>query len=93
MNLKPTQKMSFAEFGDFLQNEWEQGNIGSEVHDWIEAGIIPIPYFREKYHLIIEREGDGVRLTKEDGYGQIRNLRHNSAANDNDEMDGLRRAA
>lgn len=65
MPLKKSRKITFAEFGDLLQNEWMQGNIGSEVQEVIQAGLIPIKLLREKLRWIIEREGDGLRLTME----------------------------
>lgn len=67
MPSKRSQKLSFAELGDLLQQEWEQGNIDNEVHEYIEAGLIPIHILREKLRWVIEREEDGLLLTMEDG--------------------------
>lgn len=46
-----------------LQHEWQEGNIGDEVQESILAGVIPIKLLREKLRWIIEREGNGLRLT------------------------------
>lgn len=62
-----THKLSFAQFGDLLQHAWEEGHIGSEVHDFIEAGVVPIQYLREKMRWVIER-------ADEDGYLNITEL-------------------
>jgi hypothetical protein len=61
-----SRKITFAEFGDMLQSEWEQGNIGSDVHRSIEMGLLPIRELRAKLRWIIERDGDGLRLMVED---------------------------
>lgn len=71
---KKTHKLTFAQFGDLLQEAWENGFIGGEVHESIEAGVIPIRYLREKLRLVIERsdeEGylDVTELPRED-FGQ-----------------------
>ncbi len=67
MPSKRTHKLSLAQFGDFLQDAWEKGLIGSEVHDFIEEGIIPIRYLREKLRLVIER-------SDEEGYLDVTQL-------------------
>lgn len=64
---KRTHKLSFAQFGDLLQHAWEEGHIGSEVHESIEAGEIPIHYLREKLRLVIER-------SDEEGYLDVTKL-------------------
>jgi hypothetical protein len=63
---KITRNISLSQLGDLLQEEWEKGNIGTDVHDSIEAGLLPIRLLREKLKWVIEREGEGVRLTVED---------------------------
>ncbi len=60
------RKISFEEFGDLLQKEWEEGNLSSKAHEMIQAGRVPIAHLREKLRWIIERDGDGLRLTVED---------------------------
>ena len=67
MPSKRTHKLSFEQFGDFLQDAWEEGHIGSEVHESIEAGVIPIRYLREKLRLAIER-------SDEEGYLNVTQL-------------------
>lgn len=62
-----TQKISFAQLGDFLQTQWEAGNIDSDIHDYIEAGLLPIHLLREKLRLLIER-------SDEDGYLDVTEL-------------------
>ncbi len=72
MPSKKTHKLSFAQFGDLLQHAWEEGVIGSEVHEAIEAGVIPIRHLREKLRLAIER-------SDEEGYLDVTELpRHDS---------------
>jgi hypothetical protein len=61
-----SRKISFEEFGDMLQYEWQQGNIGKDVHRAIEMGLLPIQELREKLRWIISREDDGLRLTFEE---------------------------
>jgi len=63
MTFKNSRKITFEEFGDLLQREWEEGKIGKDIHESIEAGVIPIKRLREELKLIIERDGDGLRLT------------------------------
>jgi len=59
-----TRNISFSQLGDLLQEEWEKGNIGNDIHESIEAGLLPIRYLREKLKWVIERNGDeGLRLT------------------------------
>jgi len=65
MSLNQSRKITFEEFGDMLQNEWKEGKIGEDVQEFIQAGIVPIKLLREKLRWIIEREGDGLRLTME----------------------------
>lgn len=67
MSSMSKKKLSFAELGDLLRQEWEQGNIDNEVHEYIEAGLIPIHILREQLRWVIEREGDGLLLSMEDG--------------------------
>lgn len=55
---KRTHKLTFAQFGDLLQLACEEGRIGSEVHDYIEAGVVPIRYLREKMRWVIERSDE-----------------------------------
>ena len=64
---KRTQKLSLAQFGDFLQQAWEDGAIGDEVHEYIEAGVIPIRLLRDKMRLVIER-------SDEEGYLDVTQL-------------------
>jgi hypothetical protein len=63
---KITRNISFSQLGDLLQKEWERGNITKDVHDSIEAGLLPIRLLRERLKWVIEREGEGVRLTIND---------------------------
>lgn len=65
MPLKKSRKITFEEFGELLQHEWQEGKIGKEVQDYIMAGMLPIKLLRDKLRWIIEREGDGLRLTME----------------------------
>lgn len=57
------RKITFEEFGDLLQQEWEKGNLPSEAHEMIQAGVVPIAMLREKLRWIIERDGTGLRLS------------------------------
>jgi hypothetical protein len=66
MSLKNSRNITFEEFGDLLQHEMNEGNIGDEVQEVIQAGLIPIKLLREKLRWIIEREGNGLRLTVAD---------------------------
>lgn len=63
MPSKKKTKLTFAQFGDLLQQEWEAGNIDSEIHQYIEAGLVPIKLLRERLRWIIEREGDGLLIS------------------------------
>jgi len=67
-----SRKITFEEFGDLLREEWEKGNLTSEVRDLIQAGVVPIAHLREKLRWIIEREGDGLRLTVNDDEADYR---------------------
>jgi len=62
-----TNKLSFAQLGDLLQNAWEQGYIESKVHTDILNGMIPIGYLRDKLRLAIER-------SDEEGYLNVTQL-------------------
>jgi hypothetical protein len=53
MPLKKSRNITFEEFGDMLQHEWQEGNIGDEVQESILAGVIPIKLLREKLRWII----------------------------------------
>lgn len=64
---KKTHKLTFEQFGNFLQQAWEEGHIGEEVHESIESGVIPIRYLREKLRLAIER-------SDEEGYLDVTQL-------------------
>ncbi|MBU1017777.1 hypothetical protein KKA33_01985 [Patescibacteria group bacterium] len=86
-----TQKFTFAQFGDLLQQAWEDGHIGEEVHESIESGVIPIRYLREKLRLVIER-------SDEEGYLDVTQLADIipfpvSRPQDNDQLDQYREAA
>lgn len=63
---KITRNISFSQFGDLLQEEWEKGNITQEVHDYIAAGVVPIRLLEEKLNWLIERQREGIRLTIND---------------------------
>ena len=63
MSSNNNRKITFEEFGDLLEQEWEQGNISNEVHEYIQAGLIPIHILRDKLRWVIEREGDGLRIS------------------------------
>jgi hypothetical protein len=81
-----TRNISYSQLGDLLQEEWEKGNIGNDVHESIEAGFLPIRLLREKLKWIIEREGEGIRLTVEnDVDSRFNPPRNRFAANDNSE--------
>ena len=91
MPSKRTHKLSFEQFGDLLQDAWEEGHIGSEVHESIESGVIPIRYLREKLRLAIER-------ADEDGYLNVTQLADiipfpANRKMDNDQLDQYREAA
>jgi hypothetical protein len=58
-----SRKISFSQLGDLLQKEWEKGTIGEEAYESIQDGLLPIRYLREQLRWIIEREGNGLRLT------------------------------
>ncbi len=60
-----TRNISFSQLGELLQEEWEKGNIGNDVHESIEAGYLPIRYLRERLKWVIERNGEGLQLTVE----------------------------
>lgn len=60
-----SRQISFAHFGDLLQRAWERGKIGEDVHEAIKRGLVPIQKLREQLRWVIEREGDGLRLTEE----------------------------
>lgn len=62
MPSKKTQKLTFAQFGDLLQNAWEEGHIGEDVYESIESGVIPISYLREKLRLVIEKSDEEGHL-------------------------------
>ena len=64
---KKTQKITFEQLGDLLQNAWEEGHIGEDVHESIESGVIPIRYLREKLRLVIEK-------SDEEGYLDVTQL-------------------
>ena len=82
-----TRNISFAQLGDLLQDEWEKGTIGNDVHDSIEAGLLPIRLLREKLKWIIEREGERLLLTVEndDIEKKLNPLEIGPAANDDQE--------
>jgi hypothetical protein len=85
---KIIRNISFSQLGDLLQEEWEKGNITQDVHDSIEAGLLPIRLLRERLKWIIEREGEGVRLTVEnDEIDNIINLRRTRLAANDDRVD------
>ena len=65
MPLKKSRTLSFAQFGEMLQDEWEKGRIGDDIHQCIESGFLPIKLLSERLQWVIEREGDGLRLTVE----------------------------
>lgn len=84
-----TRNISFAQLGDLLQDEWEKGNIGKDVHESIEAGFLPIRLLREKLKWVIEREGEGVRLTAEnDDIEERLNLRRIQPVYEDDSESG-----
>ena len=61
-----SQILSFEEFGDLLQREWEKGNLGTDLQEFIaRTGSIPAKYLREELSWIIERHEDGLKITKE----------------------------
>ncbi len=64
---KKTHKLTFEQFGNLLQQAWEEGHIGEDVHEAIEAGMIPIQHLREKLRLTIER-------SDEEGYLDVTQL-------------------
>ena len=89
-----TRNISFAQLGDLLQDEWEKGTIGNDVHNSIEAGFLPIRLLREKLKWIIEREGERLLLTVEndDVEKKLNSLEIGPAANDDEEWpDSLRK--
>jgi len=65
MSQKKSRKITFQEFGYLLQKEWKAGNISSKVHEMIGLGVIPIAHLREKMKWIIERDGNGLKMTVE----------------------------
>lgn len=58
MPSKRTKKLSFAQLGDLLQEQWEAGKIGDEIHEYIETGLLPVHLLREKLRLVIERSDE-----------------------------------
>lgn len=90
MPSKKTQRLSLAQFGDLLQNAWEEGHIGEEVHESIESGVIPIRYLREKLRLVIEK-------ADEEGYLDVTQLADVIPfpiyLTDDDQLDQYREAA
>ena len=92
MPSKNTQKLTFAQFGDLLQNAWEEGHIGEDVHESIESGVIPIRYLREKLRLVIEK-------SDEEGYLDVTQLAADvipfpiRLRTDDDQLDQYREAA
>jgi hypothetical protein len=86
-----TRNISFAQLGDLLQDEWEKGTIGNDVHESIEAGFLPIRLLREKLKWIIGRDGERLLLTAEndDIEERLNSLRNRPAANDDEELRDL----
>lgn len=77
-----------------LQREWEDGNIGDDVQKSILEGVIPIKLLREKLRWIIEREGNGLRLTVADALKiPFDNNYSHKKPIDNDLQDGFDMAA
>ncbi len=61
-----TRQITFDQLGDLLQEEFEKGNIGSDVHDFIaQNGALPIKYLREQLRWTIERDEESLTLTRD----------------------------
>lgn len=64
MPSKKSRKITAGQLGDLLQLEWEKGNICNEVRDLIiEKGVLPVQYLKDQLQWVIERDGDGLKLT------------------------------
>lgn len=57
--------MTFGQLGDYLQEQWKTGNLrdAEGIHRLIESGILPVKLIREQLNAVIQREGEGLRVT------------------------------
>ena len=63
---KIVRNLSITEFGDFLREELEKGNISQEAADSIYAGRVPRRLDYNELHCTIEKMREGIRVTIND---------------------------